>query len=114
MSDYPACLRCKREVGWSREASSGAVDECRQGLTAVAIEAEDRVGGDATDGEAEVWVDGEQEFLRQNIDWRGTWDEYGINAIRFTNYANASGEQRDCFINDVVAGTGRVGCNGLD
>lgn len=68
----------------------------------------------ATDGEAEVWVDGTRVFLRQNIDWRGTWDEYGINAIRFTNYANASGGQRDFFIDDVVGATERVGCDGLD
>lgn len=79
------------------------------------IEARMRLNGlGAGDGEAEVWVDGAEVFLQENIDWRGTWDEYGLNAIRFTNYANASGGQRDFFIDDVVAATERVGCDGVD
>lgn len=62
------------------------------------------------DGEAQVWIDGESELEQSGIDWRGTWDQFGINAVRFTNYAEPVAAPLDFFIDDVVVGTARVGC----
>lgn len=61
-------------------------------------------------GETTLWVDGGQEFTRDGIDWRGTWDDFGLNAIRFTNFASPPPGPQSFFIDDVVVGTERVGC----
>ncbi len=65
-----------------------------------------------SNGEAHVWVDGLAEVTREDLDWRGTWDEFGINAVRFTNFAPPPPEPRSFFIDDVVVATERVGCEG--
>jgi hypothetical protein len=62
------------------------------------------------DGEAHVWIDGAAEIEQVGIDWRGTWDDFGINAVRFTNYAEPVAAPLDFVIDDVVVGTARVGC----
>lgn len=63
-----------------------------------------------SDGEAHVWIDGQAEIEQTGIDWRGTWDDFGINAVRFTNYAEPVVAPLDFVIDDVVVGTARVGC----
>jgi hypothetical protein len=63
------------------------------------------------DGEARVWVDGSEEFSRTGIDWRGTWDDDGLNAIRFTNYASPTDQPLSFFVDDVVVATERIGCD---
>jgi hypothetical protein len=57
-----------------------------------------------------VWIDGATEIEQVGIDWRGTWDDFGINAVRFTNYAEPVAAPLDFVIDDVVVGTARIGC----
>jgi hypothetical protein len=64
----------------------------------------------AGNGEAHVWVDGVQEIERLDVHWRETWDDFGINAVRFTNYAEPVDAPLDFFIDDVVVATERIGC----
>ena len=67
--------------------------------------------GDA-DGVFEFWIDGVSESTRSDLDWRGTWTDYGINAVFFENYWNAGAprEERRWF-DDVAIGTVRIGCD---
>jgi len=64
-----------------------------------------------SDGEAHVWIDDVLEVEQLGIDWRGTWDDFGINAVRFTNYADPVDAPLDFFVDDVVVATARVGCD---
>ena len=64
----------------------------------------------ASDGEAHVWIDDTLEVEELGIDWRGTWDDFGINAVRFTNYADPVDAPLDFYVDDVVVATARVGC----
>lgn len=77
----------------------------------VCIEAHMRLNSPGVaDGEAHVWVDGVAEIELLGIDWRETWDDFGINAVRFTNYAEPVDAPLDFVIDDVVVATARVGC----
>lgn len=64
-----------------------------------------------SDGVFEFWVDGALEARRDDLNWVGTWQGYGINAIFFENYWNdgAPGLRTRYFDNIVIA-TRRVGC----
>jgi hypothetical protein len=42
----------------------------------------------AADGVFELWVDGQLEASRTNLDWHGTWSDYAINAVFLENYWN--------------------------
>lgn len=64
----------------------------------------------ASDGEAHVWIDGVEEIARTGVDFRGTWTDYGLNALRFTNYANPPATPLDFWVDDVVVATERIGC----
>jgi hypothetical protein len=64
----------------------------------------------ASDGEAHVWIDGVEEIARTGIDFRGSWTDYGLNALRFTNYANPPASPLDFWVDDVVVATERIGC----
>ncbi|MBC8072250.1 MAG: hypothetical protein IAG13_28270 [Deltaproteobacteria bacterium] len=65
----------------------------------------------AADGEAQVWVDGVQEIGTDGVDFRESWSEFGINALRFTNFAEPPSEPLDFWVDDVVIATERVGCD---
>ena len=40
------------------------------------------------DGQFQLWIDGRLEAERTTLDWRGTWDEKGINAVFLEAYWN--------------------------
>lgn len=40
------------------------------------------------DGVQELWIDGRLESKRNGLDWRGTYTEYGINAVFLESYWN--------------------------
>lgn len=64
-----------------------------------------------SDGEAHVWVDGTEEVARTGVDWLGTWDEYGLNGLRFTNFETPPAQPLSFYVDDVVFATERVGCD---
>lgn len=62
------------------------------------------------DGVSQLWVDGELDAERRNMNFRGTYDERGINAVFLESYWNA-GSPVDQFrwIDNFVVSTGRIG-----
>jgi hypothetical protein len=40
------------------------------------------------DGVFEFWVDGELQAARYDLDWRGTWTDYGLNLVSVENFWN--------------------------
>ncbi|MEX1366367.1 MAG: hypothetical protein AB1Z98_24795 [Nannocystaceae bacterium] len=65
----------------------------------------------AADGVFEYWVDDELQASRTNLDLRGDWDEYGINAVVVENLwpGGAPGPLRR-WIDDLVVSTEPIGC----
>jgi hypothetical protein len=65
----------------------------------------------ASNGVFEFWIDGNLENHRADLDWRGSWQEYGLNAVFFENYWNSGSpvEQRRYF-DDLAIATERIGC----
>ena len=43
----------------------------------------------ASDGSFALWIDGRLDAWRDNLNWRGTWDERSINAVFLENYWNS-------------------------
>lgn len=67
----------------------------------------------SADGVFEFWIDGQLQNQRTDLDWRGTYTAYGINAVFFENYWNSGSpvEQRRYF-DDIVIATEQIGCFG--
>jgi hypothetical protein len=65
----------------------------------------------ASDGVFEFWINGNLEAREVNLNWIGTWQDYGINAIFFENYWNdgAPGE-RIRYFDNIVISTQNIGC----
>lgn len=65
----------------------------------------------ADNGVFEFWIDGNLENARQDLDWRGSWAEYGINLTSFENYWNGGPSQDlDRWMDDIVVATEPIGC----
>lgn len=63
------------------------------------------------DGKFAFWVDDKLEAERYNIDWRGTYTAYGINAIMLENYVNQGVPHNQTrYYDNFVVSTGRIGC----
>ena len=64
------------------------------------------------DGVFEFWIDGNYENGRSDLDWVGTWTDYGINLISIENYWN-SGAVAELYrwIDDIVIAESPIGCN---
>jgi hypothetical protein len=58
-----------------------------------------------SDGEFTAWIDGTEDCTRKNLNWTGTWNKYGINALFLENYWNDGSpkEQERCFDNYVIS-----------
>jgi len=58
-----------------------------------------------SDGEFTAWIDGKEDCARRNLNWTGTWNAYGINALFLENYWNQGSlkEQERYFDNYVIA-----------
>lgn len=64
-----------------------------------------------SDGVFEYWIDGGLEARKEDIDWVGDWQEFGINAIYFENYSNiASPVSRTRDWDNLAVATKRIGC----
>ena len=65
-----------------------------------------------SNGIEELWVDGRLEARRADLNWLGSYSNYGINAIFFENYWNAPGSPvaQSRFLDNIVVSTERIGC----
>jgi hypothetical protein len=64
----------------------------------------------SSDGVFEFWVDGNLEARRADLNWMGTWQSYGINAIMFENYWNSGATKaEDRYIDNIVISTKPIG-----
>ena len=62
------------------------------------------------DGVFELMIDGKLEAARSDLDWHGTWNEYGINAVFLENYWNSgSVKEQARWFDDFVVSTRPIG-----
>ncbi len=65
------------------------------------------------DGVFEFWRDGNLQAGRSNLNWIGSWDNYGINTIMISNYWNETSPiDQERYIDALVISTKRIGCLG--
>lgn len=63
-----------------------------------------------SDGVFELWIDGKKEAARTDLDWHGTWADYGINAVFLENYWNDGAVKAESrWFDDFVISTRPVG-----
>jgi|GEM_PF-990311 len=63
-----------------------------------------------SDGVFEFWMDGNLEARRDDLNWVGSWQAYGINTIMFANYWNVGAPRaQERFIDNIVISTERIG-----
>jgi hypothetical protein len=87
------------------DASSGAW-RCIEGHVAL------NTPGQA-DGAFQFWVDGTLQGARSDLDWRGSWDDFGINRLDLENrWSTTDGPPTELrrWFDDLVVATARVGC----
>lgn len=62
------------------------------------------------DGEFTAWIDGRLDSTRRNLDWVGTWDRYGLNAVFVENYWNrGSPKEQERYFDNFVISTKPIG-----
>src|ERR1700722_16089540 len=62
------------------------------------------------DGVFELMIDGKLEAARNDLDWQGPWNEYGINAVFIENYWNSgSVKEQARWFDDFVVSTRPIG-----
>ncbi len=65
-----------------------------------------------SDGIFAFWVDGNLEAESRNLDWRGRYVEYGINAIMLENYVNTGFSQTQSrYTDNFIVSTQPIGCH---
>jgi len=63
------------------------------------------------DGEFDFWVDDVHDQGVDMLDWRGSWDAYGINLVTIENFwSGGAPEALSRWIDDVVVSTEPIGC----
>jgi len=63
-----------------------------------------------SDGIFELWVDDFLEVRRDDLNWRSTWDDYGINAVLFANYWNSGAiREQERYLDNLVIASNRIG-----
>src|SRR5690606_23392258 len=64
-----------------------------------------------SDGEFRMWVNGALDAERTGLNWVGSYDAYGINAVFFENYWNSgSPKAQERYFDNIVVSTERIGC----
>jgi hypothetical protein len=64
-----------------------------------------------SNGVFELWIDGLLDAQRSDLNWLGSYDAYGINAVFFENYWNSgSPVAQERFWDNIVVSTARIGC----
>ncbi len=62
-------------------------------------------------GVFELWINGKLSARRTDINWVGSYDKYGINAVFLENYWNAgSPVEQERYMDNFVISTARIGC----
>lgn len=65
----------------------------------------------ANDGIFEIFFNGELEANKTEMDWVGGWNDFGLNAILFSNYwGNGSPAVQSRYLDAFVVSRGRIGC----
>lgn len=65
----------------------------------------------SSDGVFQFWIDGNLEASRTDLNWVGTWAQYGINALMLETYWNTgSTRDQDRYFDAFVVSTKRIGC----
>jgi hypothetical protein len=65
-----------------------------------------------SNGEVEYWIDGRPEARRDDLNWVGTFDQYGINAVYLDNCWNGGApKDQERYLDNFVVSTERIGCN---
>lgn len=63
------------------------------------------------DGVFELWIDGQLAASRDDLNWVGAYDDYGINAIMLESYWNGGAPQAtERYLDSFVIATGPIGC----
>ena len=77
----------------------------------VAVEAAARLNTPGeSDGTFALWIDGRLDSFRDGLNWRGSWDDLGINAVFLENYWNSgSPVEQSRYFDDFVISTARIG-----
>ena len=66
-----------------------------------------------SNGIAKFWVDGHLEASSTNMNFVGSYSDYGINAVLFENYINnGSPQAQSRYWDNLVVSTQRIGCLG--
>ena len=66
-----------------------------------------------SNGIFELWIDGDLEARVTNLNWVGSYNAYGINALFLENYWNdGSPRQQERYFDNLVVSTQRIGCGG--
>jgi hypothetical protein len=66
-----------------------------------------------SNGAFEMWIDGALEGRREQLNWVGAYDAYGINAVFLENYWNdGSPADQERYFDNFVVSTRRIGCGG--
>jgi len=61
-------------------------------------------------GVFELWIDGKLEASRTDLNWHGSWQEFGINAVFLENYWNEGSARRQSrWFDDLVISTKPIG-----
>lgn len=67
-----------------------------------------------SNGVMTLWIDGHEELSATNLNWVGSYDDFGINAVFFENYINdGSAQAQDIVFDEIIVSTERVGSNVL-
>lgn len=62
-------------------------------------------------GIQEFWINGNLETRKTNLNFVGTYNAYGINAVFFENYWNSGApKQEERYFDNIVVSTQRIGC----
>ena len=64
-----------------------------------------------SNGVFELWIDGQLDAQRTGLNWLGSYNAYGINAVFFENYWNSgSPVAQERYWDNIVVSTARIGC----
>lgn len=65
----------------------------------------------ASNGLFELWIDGNLDARRSDLNWVGEYEEFGINAIFFENYWNGGAPAaQERYFDNLVVSTEPIGC----
>ncbi len=68
-----------------------------------------------SDGTFELWIDGSLQAQRTGLNWVGSYNGYGLNAVFLENYWNGgSPVAQERYLDDFVVSTQPIGCEGTN